>query len=87
MLISQVVFWANGILSSIAILLGLIAIAKGWNEIEEFIILFVVTIIAIIFAWIISWVIALFIYGYGQLIDDTQKNKEATQTIVNIFKH
>ena len=85
--IAKVWFWIQGAGSTLLLFVSLLLATRGWRDVEEVVISFLLFIIAVVLSWVFAWLTCIFVYGFGQLIDDTEKNKEINLAMLQISKN
>ena len=87
MLFAKILFWIQGIASTVLPFVGLVMFLDSEPELIEFIGVFFLCIVGVAIAWVLAWVTSIFIYGFGQLIDDTEVSREAALAMVHVSKN
>lgn len=81
--LALVLFWISLALGVIASLVGAIVMFAQGGRDEIYILFgFLVLIFGSAFSFLVSWIGSFFMYGFGQLIDDTEINRRTNEQIL-----
>ena len=72
--VSEILFWIECVVYTVLMVVALVLYASAMQS--YLLLLAIVFILALVLGWLLIWVECLLLYGFGELIENTAREKE-----------